>query len=135
MHNPTWDIEQLLRMRSQQLDQQSRAAGVQIRGPTDLTTGRDLRDRGDQLQQRGLVVLDPFREQHRPCLIDHDAMMGSFARVDSYPECRHILGPFDQLHFFVALSITTPARPYPTINVVILNQRSSHRRAAGGHSQ
>lgn len=32
-------------------------------------------------------------------------------------------------------SMTTPARPYPTIGVAILNQRSSHRRTAGGHSQ
>ena len=27
------------------------------------------------------------------------------------------------------------ARPYPTIIVAILNQRSSHQRVAGGHSQ
>ena len=46
VHDPSRDIEQLLRMRGQQLDQQRRAAGVQIRGPTDLATGRDLRDRG-----------------------------------------------------------------------------------------
>ena len=94
-----------------------------------------IRDRGYEIEECAFVVLDPFREQHRPCLIDHDAMMSSFARVDSYPECRHIQSPSISSNFRLALSITTPARPYPTINVVILNQRSSHRRAAGGHSQ
>jgi len=60
MHDPSGDIEQLLRVRCQQLDQQCRAAGVQIRCPADLIPGRDFRDRGDELKQGGLVVLDPF---------------------------------------------------------------------------
>ena len=60
MHDPSGDIEQVLSVCCQQLDQQRRAAGVQISSPADLTTGRDLRGFGDQLEQRGFVVLDPF---------------------------------------------------------------------------
>lgn len=87
-------------MRGQQLAQPGRAAGVQIGGPADLTTVRDLSDRGYEFEECVFVVLDPFREQHRPCLIDHDAMMGLFARVDSYPECQACSVPFDQLQIF-----------------------------------
>ena len=39
------------------------------------------------------------------------------------------------IKWLASLSMTTPARPYPAIDVATLNQRSSHQRAAGGHSQ
>jgi hypothetical protein len=58
-------------MRGQQLEQQGRAAGVQIRGPTDLAACCDLCNRGYEFEECVFVVLGPFREQHRPCLIDH----------------------------------------------------------------
>jgi hypothetical protein len=64
MHDPSGDIEQLLRVRGQQLDQQRRAARVQIRGPTNFATGRDFRDRGYEFEQCVFVVLDPLRQQH-----------------------------------------------------------------------
>jgi hypothetical protein len=66
-------------VRGQQLDQQRRTAGVQIRCPADLAAGCDLHDRGNELEQHGLVVLDPCGQQHRPSLVDHNAMMFSFA--------------------------------------------------------
>lgn len=79
-------------------DQISAAGGEEAQvhadlGPTDLAFIRDLGDRGYEFEECVFVVLDAFREQHRPCLIDHDAMMSSFARVDSYPERRLIQCP------------------------------------------
>jgi hypothetical protein len=69
-----------------------RAASVQIRGPADLTTGRDLRGRVNELGQRGLVVLDPFREQHCSWLIDHALLPESIPAHTVGMSC-----PFDQL--------------------------------------
>jgi len=85
-------------VRGQELDQQRRAACVQIRSPTGLAAGCDLRGRDYDIKQRGVVVLDPFREQHRSCLIDHETMMSSFARIDSYLERRHFQSPLLRNH-------------------------------------
>ncbi len=134
VHDPAGNVEQLLVVSGEQRDQQGGTAGVQVGRPADVAVvGGKLDHRADELEEGSLVVLDSLGQQHPSFLVEHDAVVRFLPGVDSGPHSRHVHGPPGRGS--TALSMTTPARPYPTIGVAILNQRSSHRRAAGGHSQ
>ena len=91
----------------------------EIRCPADVVAICDPYNSFDEIQQNGFVVLDTFGKQYCPHLVNHDAMMRPLARVDSADMSASVRSlPF---LLSLALSITTPARPYPTITVVILN--------------
>ena len=96
MHNPARDIEQLLPVRREQSDQQRSTAVGEIRCPTDLVTV-DPDDSRYQVEQLSLVIADLGRQQDAAFPVDHDAVMGPLAGVDSGPECWHENGPLDQM--------------------------------------
>jgi hypothetical protein len=89
MHHPARDVEQPLRMGGQQGDEQRRASRVQVGCPTHLITVGKINHGTDQLEELGLVVVDPTRQQHHPDLVDHHAVVRPLPRVNSRPHCRH----------------------------------------------
>jgi hypothetical protein len=66
VHDPARNVEEPLPVTGEQCDQQRRAAGVEIGGPTDLVASGEVDHGGDQLEQLGLVIGDAAGEQHRP---------------------------------------------------------------------
>ncbi|MFL6046613.1 MAG: hypothetical protein ACJ72M_16060, partial [Propionibacteriaceae bacterium] len=94
--------------------------------PTHLITVGKINQGTDQLEELGLVVVDPMRQQHHPDLMITTQWCVRFP--ESTPA--HTAGihrPFASWSLAITLSIATPARPYPTIGVASLNQRSSYR--------
>nr|CAA09800.1 Hed protein [Mycobacterium avium subsp. paratuberculosis] len=80
------NIKQPLPGSDEQGDQQRGAAGVEVDRPRDLASIGQRRHRRNQLQQRGLVVGHPLREQSLRVVVNNHAVMVGLTGVHARPD-------------------------------------------------
>ena len=80
------NVEQPLLGGDEQGDQQGGPTGVEVDRPGDLTSIGQRRHCRNQLQQRGLVIGHPPREQLLPVAVDSHAVMIRFTSVHTRPD-------------------------------------------------
>ena len=89
VHQAAGNVEDLLAVIDQQGQQQRGFPAGHVDGPGDLTAVGQVQDVTDELQQLGLVVDDPPRQQGLPVGIQRQAVMVALATVDPRPYPAH----------------------------------------------
>lgn len=121
MNSEAGEIDPRLVVAQQQACEKSGTAVVDVHRPQRVL--RKRKDVADQLQERGLIVQHPPRQQTLTLRVDHHAVVMFFADVHAGPDLWH--GHLRQLVVATVPQTTSPTLSYAAIV-------SSRRGAPGG---